>query len=226
MNSAKVVAITQPIVEGINNAEEFIAYAARVSNPANQMNTETAPKLLAYCIKNKHWSVFETATVTMEIDTTRDIGRQLLRHRSYCFQEVSQRYTDPTKIFDVVFREARLQDNKNRQNSISTDDEKLQEMWLTMQRTVAATAETAYEWAIENGIAKEVARCVLPEGMTGSRLYVQGTVRSWITYIALREKNGTQKEHRELALSAKAELTKYFPAITEALGGLEASWII
>lgn len=214
MNTAKIIAVTQPLIdiEGTDepmSGNDFIAYCARVSNPSNQNNTLTSRKLLEYLIKNHHWSPFEMVSVAMEINTTRDIGRQILRHRSFSFQEFSQRYADPTQL-GFVSREARLQDNKNRQNSIEVDNKELEERWEDIQREVRKTARTAYQWAIENGVAKEQARAVLPEGLTMSRLYMSGTLRSWLHYCQLRCANGTQKEHREVAMAACAELEKYF----------------
>ena len=181
------------------------------------MNTETAPKLLRYLAKHKHWSPFEMVSICMEIDTTRDIARQILRHRSFSFQEFSQRYADPTKDLGFVTREARLQDTKNRQNSIDTDDEALQEEWDDYQSALLDEARIAYTWAIQNGIAKEQARAVLPEGLTQSRMYMNGTLRSWIHYCELRMENGTQKEHREIATMAWNEITKIFPSLTDVL---------
>jgi thymidylate synthase (FAD) len=215
MNTAKIVAITNPLIEGVESADKFIAYAARVSNPSNQMNTETSEKLLRYCIKNKHFSIFEMVNVVMEIDTTRDIARQILRHRSFSFQEFSQRYADPTKDLGFVNREARLQDTKNRQNSIETDNSELKNNWDHLQEDIIVMTRYAYEWAIENGIAKEQARAVLPEGLTRSRMYMNGTLRSWIHYCELRMENGTQKEHRKVAESAWNELTFLFKFLTE-----------
>lgn len=215
MNDAKIVAITKPMIEGIETAEDFIAYAARVSNPSNQFNTLTAPKLFKYCLKHKHFSIFEQVSITMEINTTRDISHQIVRHRSFSFQEFSQRYADPTKDMGFVTREARLQDAKNRQNSIETDDEKLANDWLDKQAANMGVAQNAYEWAIRNGIAKEQARAVLPEGLTKTRLYMSGTLRSWIHYIDVRAEEGTQKEHREIALTAQNEILKHFPSLNE-----------
>jgi len=215
MNTAKIVAITNPLIEGVGSADQFIAYAARVSNPSNQMNTETSEKLLRYCIRNKHFSIFEMVNVVMEIDTTRDIARQILRHRSFSFQEFSQRYADPTKDLGFVTRETRLQDMKNRQNSIETDNSELKNNWDHLQEDIIVMTRYAYEWAIENGIAKEQARAVLPEGLTRSRMYMNGTLRSWIHYCELRMENGTQKEHREVAESAWNELTFLFKFLTE-----------
>lgn len=210
MNDAKIIAITNPLIEGVTTAEELIAYAARVSNPSNQMNTETSEKLLRYCIKHSHFSVFEMVNVVMEINTTRDIARQVLRHRSFSFQEFSQRYADPTKDLGFVTREARLQDTKNRQNSVEVDDEYLSRKWNEHQQYVIAAANESYLWAIQCGIAKEQARAVLPEGLTCSRMYMNGTLRSWIHFCELRMGNGTQKEHREVATSAWDELAVYF----------------
>jgi len=210
LNSAKIVAITNPLVDGVKSADEFIAFAARVSNPTNQMNSETAEKLLRYCIRNQHWSIFEMVNIVMEINTTRDIARQILRHRSFSFQEFSQRYADPTQDLGFVTREARLQDTKNRQNSVMTHDSALLTEWDNRQNFLISIVKDQYQWAIENGIAKEQARAVLPEGLTISRMYMNGTLRSWIHYCELRMANGTQKEHREVAESAWEELAKYF----------------
>lgn len=215
MNSAKIVAITQPLIDGLKSADEFIAYAARVSNPSNQMNTETSERLLKYCIRNSHWSVFEMVNVVMEIETTRDIARQILRHRSFSFQEFSQRYADPIKDLGFVTREARLQDTKNRQNSIEVNDQFLQDDFESRQRFLTEYAKETYNWAIESGIAKEQARAVLPEGLTVSRMYMNGTLRSWIHYCELRMGNGTQKEHREVAQSCWNNLAVYFKFLTE-----------
>jgi thymidylate synthase (FAD) len=208
--SVKAVAITQPLIEGVNTAEEFIAYAARVSNPSNQMNTETASKLLSYCVRNNHWSVFEQSSVTLEIKTTRDIARQILRHKSFYFQEFSQRYAEVT---DTTTKEPRYQDTKNRQNSIEGVSEEDKLIWEELQDEVLKVATNAYSKALKRGIAKEVARSFLPEGLTMSTLYVTGTVRSWIHYCQLRSGNGTQKEHREIAVMAAHELMKHFPSI-------------
>lgn len=215
MNTAKIVAVTNPLVEGVDSADQFIAYAARVSNPSNQMNNETSEKLLKYCIRNSHWSVFEMVNVVMEIETTRDIARQILRHRSFSFQEFSQRYADPTKDLGFVTREARLQDTKNRQNSVEVEDQELQDWWHFHQRHVWDTAEFVYSEAIKAGIAKEQARAVLPEGLTVSRMYMNGTLRSWIHFCELRMGNGTQKEHREVAKSAWDQLCILFKFLTE-----------
>ncbi len=205
-----------------NDIQELIAYTARVSNPSNQDNTETSEKLLRYLIREKHWSPFEMVSACLEITTTRDIARQLLRHRSFSFQEFSQRYADPTQDLNFVIRQARLQDTKNRQNSIELADMMdsdqrvdLEFNWLQKQAEVVNEARKSYEWAIENGIAKEQARAVLPEGIMESRLYVNGTIRSWIHYIGLRSGHGTQKEHIELARSCAESLEPIFPMIKE-----------
>ena len=195
------------------NLQDLVAYCARVSNPSNQANSETSEKLIKYLIKHKHWSPLEMVSACIEVETTRDIARQLLRHRSFSFQEFSQRYADPTKELDFVVREARLQDNKNRQNSIKTEDEELQTRWALMQKRVIDEAKYVYKWAIDNGIAKEQARAVLPEGNTVSRLYVNGTLRSWIHYIDLRDGNGTQEEHAEIARACAEVIAKVFPII-------------
>jgi len=202
--------------EGLYDAQELIAFCARVSNPSNQFNTETADKLIRYLIKHKHWSPLEMVSACLEIETTRDIARQILRHRSFSFQEFSQRYADPTKDLNFVLREARLQDNKNRQNSYEMDlqnDEQRQiaYQWQQMQTRVMVEAQNAYEWAISKGIAKEQARAVLPEGLTVSRLYMNGTLRSWVHFIELRSGNGTQKEHREIARECAKVVTEVFP---------------
>jgi thymidylate synthase (FAD) len=197
--------------EGIYDAQELIAFCARVSNPSNQFNTETSEKLIKYLIKHQHWSPLEMVSACLEITTTRDIARQILRHRSFSFQEFSQRYADPTKDLDFVTREARLQDDKNRQNSVKVDDNLLQNEWYRAQQRVIYAAKREYEWAIANGIAKEQARAVLPEGLTVSRLYMNGTLRSWIHYIELRSSNGTQLEHQEIARACAQAITDIFP---------------
>lgn len=218
MNTAKIVAITQPLVGENIKVGDFIAYAARVSNPSNQLNTETSERLLKYLVRNSHWSPLEMASVTMEITTTRDIARQILRHRSFAFQEFSQRYADPTKDLGfVINREARLQDNKNRQNSIESDNLELTMDFAQAQQTMVNLALRKYEWAIEQGIAKEQARVFLPEGLTVSRMYIAGTLRSWIHYCELRMGNGTQKEHKLVAESAWKELLTYFQWLTEVV---------
>lgn len=197
--------------EGIDNAQELVAFCARVSNPSNQLNTETSEKLIKYLIKNAHWSPLEMVSACLEIETTRDIARQILRHRSFSFQEFSQRYANPVKDLEFVTREARLQDLKNRQNSIENDDEEISNMWVEKQEHLINEARETYNWAIENGIAKEQARAVLPEGNTVSRMYMNGTLRSWIHYIELRSGNGTQKEHMEIAVACAEVITKIFP---------------
>ncbi len=197
--------------EGIDNAQELVAFCARVSNPSNQLNTETSEKLIKYLIKNAHWSPLEMVSACLEIETTRDIARQILRHRSFSFQEFSQRYANPVKDLEFVTREARLQDLKNRQNSIENDNEEISNMWIEKQEHLINEAREAYNWAIENGIAKEQARAVLPEGNTVSRMYMNGTLRSWIHYIELRSGNGTQKEHMEIAVACAEVITKIFP---------------
>jgi thymidylate synthase (FAD) len=200
---------------GITDAQELIAYCARVSNPANQLNTETSEKLIRYLIKHSHWSPLEMVSACIEITTTRDIARQILRHRSFSFQEFSQRYADPTKDLSFVLREARLQDPKNRQNSIDAVEHETQMVWLDKQQTVIDAATNAYDWAIANGIAKEQARAVLPEGNTVSRLYMNGTLRSWIHFIELRSANGTQKEHQEVARACAQVIAEIFPMATD-----------
>jgi thymidylate synthase (FAD) len=217
----KLVSYSQPSEEFQNalqhtfDAQDLVAYCARVSNPANQSNTETSERLIRYLVKNKHWSPLEMVSVCLEIETTRDIARQLLRHRSFSFQEFSQRYADPTQDLDFVCREARLQDTKNRQNSIATEDNLLQIEWERAQKRIIYAAKREYDWAIANGIAKEQARAVLPEGLTVSRLYVNGTLRSWVHYIELRSGNGTQKEHIEIAKACADVISKAFPMITD-----------
>ena len=202
-------------MHGLDNIQDLIAYCARVSNPSNQNNSKTSKKLLKYLMKHKHWSPFEMASACIEVTTTRDIARQLLRHRSFSFQEFSQRYADPTEDLEFVHREARLQDPKNRQNSIEVDDDYLHKAWWLKQDMIIHEAKMAYKWAIENGIAKEQARAVLPEGCTVSKLYVNGTIRSWIHYIDLRSENGTQKEHIELAREIGYAISRIFPVIEE-----------
>lgn len=200
--------------QGLDNIQDLIAFAARVSNPANQANTKTTPKLLDYLIKHKHWSPFEMASACIEIETTRDIARQLLRHRSFSFQEFSQRYADIRDLNDdFVIREARLQDPKNRQNSIQNEDPALEDEWANKQLAIIEMVKMTYDWAIENGIAKEQARAILPEGNTVSRLYVNGTIRSWIHYIELRSANGTQQEHMDLALAVADAIAKIYPTV-------------
>jgi len=195
------------------NVEDLIAFCARVSNPSNQMNMETSERLIKYLIKHKHWSPLEMVSATLEIETTRDIARQILRHRSFSFQEFSQRYADPTNDLEFVIREARLQDEKNRQNSIVIDDPSLQYEWDRKQMKLIEHAKEVYQWATERGIAKEQARVVLPEGLTVSRLYMAGTLRSWVHYIELRTANGTQKEHIEVATECAKIIAHIFPLI-------------
>ena len=201
--------------EGLGDVQELIGFCARVSNPSNQFNTDTSEKLIRYLVKHKHWSPLEMVSACLEIETTRDIARQILRHRSFSFQEFSQRYADPTKDLDFVLREARLQDTKNRQNSIETNNPALQAFWETQQNRVIEAAKGAYEWAIQNGIAKEQARAVLPEGLTVSRLYMNGTLRSWIHFIELRSANGTQKEHQLVARECAKVISEIFPMASE-----------
>lgn len=203
------------------DSQELIAYCARVSNPSNQDNTETSERLLRYLIREKHWSPFEMVSACLEVTTTRDIARQLLRHRSFSFQEFSQRYADPTKDLNFHLKDTRLQDTKNRQNSIDTDDATLQFEWLQQQAEVVNVAKKVYGWAIEKGIAKEQARAVLPEGIMDSRLYVNGTIRSWIHYVDLRSGNGTQKEHIEVAQKCALALKPIFPMIMEFCHGAD-----
>jgi thymidylate synthase (FAD) len=206
------------------NLLDQVAYAARVSNPANQNNTDTSEKLVRYLMKHQHWSPLEMVSVCLEIDTTRDIARQILRHRSFSFQEFSQRYADPTNDLGFVTRDARLQDTKNRQNSIEISEEDiytsdhaaiLVNNWEERQQRAISFAQQTYKWAIDNGIAKEQARAVLPEGLTTSRLYMNGTLRSWVHYIQLRSANGTQKEHREIAIACAEAIKPIFPMIEE-----------
>jgi thymidylate synthase (FAD) len=224
MNNARIIAVTQPTINQIHpfeapmTVDEFVAYVARVSNPSNQNNKETAPKLLRYLAKHKHWSPFEMVSICMEIETTRDIARQILRHRSFSFQEFSQRYADPTQDLGFATREARLQDTKNRQNSIEiTKGTPLTERWEEVQQKVIDAAQEAYTWASHNNIAKEQARAVLPEGLTISRMYMNGTLRSWIHYCQLRMGVETQKEHREVAIDAWYQITERFPSLKDTL---------
>ena len=227
MNSVKLIGVTQPNInmngddvrEDLGKmtpmtAEQLIAYCARVSNPANQDNPDSE-RLLRYLVKNKHWSPFEMVHVIMEIQTTRDIGRQILRHRSFSFQEFSQRYAAVAEMSEP--REARLQDQKNRQNSIETDDHDLSIDWDGIQFNLMKEAQKAYDWAIKNGIAKEQARVVLPEGLTMSRMYMSGSLRSWIHYCELRMGNGTQKEHRIIAKKCWEIITQQFPSLKNVL---------
>lgn len=223
--TVKLVSYSQPTAEfanqGITDAQELIAFCARVSNPSNQYNTETSEKLIRYLIKHAHWSPLEMVSACVEITTTRDIARQILRHRSFSFQEFSQRYADPTKDMNFVYREARLQDAKNRQNSVELDltdpaQRELNNMWIEKQQQLIALAKETYTWAVTNGIAKEQARSVLPEGNTESRVYMNGTLRSWIHFIELRAGNGTQKEHQLVALGCAQAIAAIFP-MTDSL---------
>ena len=217
----RLLSYSQPTQEfadiGVQDAQELIAYCARVSNPSNQLNTETSDKLIRYLVKHQHWSPLEMVSACIEITTTRDIARQILRHRSFSFQEFSQRYADPTKDLSFVLRDARKQDTKNRQNSIDLDiqnndaDRFLAYQWERMQEKVIEQSRVAYEWAIEKGIAKEQARAVLPEGLIESRIYMNGTLRSWIHFIELRSANGTQKEHQEVAIACAKVIAEIFP---------------
>jgi thymidylate synthase (FAD) len=221
--NVKLISFSAPSPEmpvEIKNAQDLIAFCARVSNPSNQLNTDTSEKLIRYLVNHKHWSPLEMVSACLEIETTRDIARQILRHRSFSFQEFSQRYADPTKDLDFVLREARLQDKTNRQNSVellglTLTEQNLIEQWRWKQQEVISAAQHAYEWAINNGIAKEQARVVLPEGNTVSRLYVNGTIRSWIHFIELRSANGTQKEHRLVAVECAKVIAKVFPMANE-----------
>lgn len=216
----RLVSSSAPTAEfadaGISDVQELIAFCARVSNPANQLNTETSERLINYLVKHAHWSPLEMVSACVEITTTRDIARQILRHRSFAFQEFSQRYADPTTDLDLEIREARLQDTKNRQNSVELDltdpdQRELNNMWVEKQQAVIKVAQEAYTWAVRNGIAKEQARAVLPEGNTVSRLYMNGTLRSWIHFIELRSANGTQKEHQLVALACARVISEIFP---------------
>jgi len=210
MSHVKLISTSSP------NLMYEIAYMARVSNPSNQQNTETNEKLIKYLIKHKHWSPFEMASIAIEINTTRDIAHQIVRHRSFAFQEFSQRYAKPEEQgYPYVLRQARLQDDKNRQNSVETNDELLSHHWVQQQKRVIESASTAYQWAIDNGIAKEQARAVLPEGLTKTRLYMQGTVRSWIHYIDVRTTPGTQKEHMTIAQECAYVIEPFFPMIQD-----------
>ena len=210
----KVIGVTQPVVDFIPDSEGIISYAARVSAPQNQSNFDTAAKLLKYCVDHQHYSVFETCNITMEIEAPRDIARQILRHRSFSFQEFSQRYAEST---DFITRECRLQDEKNRQNSIKSEFEDLNAWWEDEQTYILGEIKELYEKALKQGIAKEVARCILPEGLTMSKMYMNGTVRSWLHYIQLREENGTQLEHTDVAKKAKVEVLKFFPFLESVL---------
>jgi thymidylate synthase (FAD) len=224
MSEVNLIGITEPNMDytGCMTANELVAWAARVSNPSNQNNTATAPKLVQYLIKNQHWSPLEMVHVSMEIKTTRDIARQILRHRSFAFQEYSQRYADPTKDLGFITREARLQDAKNRQNSVEVDDEELNNNWMSVQDDVQNTAILAYNWAIKNGIAKEQARAVLPEGMTESTIIMAGSLRSWVHYCQLRMDKATQKEHRIVAEQCWNIISEEFPDVKAAIDSMAA----
>jgi thymidylate synthase (FAD) len=219
--NVRLVSYSQPTGEfrdmGIADAQELIAYCARVSNPSNQLNTESSEKLIRYLVKHQHWSPLEMVSACCEITTTRDIARQILRHRSFSFQEFSQRYADPTKDLSFVLREARLQDLKNRQNSISTDDTELQAWWDAKQKWIIEHSRLVYQEAIDKGIAKEQARAVLPEGLTESRLYMNGTLRSWVHFIELRSGHGTQQEHMEVARACAEVIANVFPMASDLI---------
>ena len=219
MSSVKLVSISKPVIEECSTAEELVAFCARVSNPNNQANHDTSAKLLKYLVNNSHWSPFEMVSLTLEINTTRDIGRQILRHRSFSFQEFSQRYASVDLLGDELFefREARIQDPKNRQKSIETDDEHIKSVFRASQERVKAVAQYEYEKALACGVAKEQARCFLPEGMTKTRMYMAGTLRSWIHYCDLRMGNGTQKEHQEVAIKAWDIVKNEVVSLTELL---------
>ena len=213
----QLVSYSKPVLEGLETPTDLVAYCARVSNPSNQLNSETAEKLIKYLVKHQHWSPLEMATMCLEIETTRDIARQILRHRSFSFQEFSQRYADPTKDLEFVTREARLQDPTNRQNSISGVDVMVQYEWDVRQRELLDHVKRVYKWAIDNNLAKEQARAVLPEGLTMSRMYMSGTLRSWIHYIQLRSDNGTQKEHMIIAKECAKVIAEVFPLSTQLI---------
>ena len=217
--NVRLLSYSQPTDEfrnmGLQDAQELIAYCARVSNPANQLNTETSEKLIRYLIRHQHWSPLEMVSVCIEITTTRDIARQILRHRSFSFQEFSQRYADPTQDLGFVLRDARLQDTANRQNSIVVDDPELETWWHDQQQLLIEQVKYIYATAINRGIAKEQARAVLPEGLTESRLYMNGTLRSWIHFIELRSANGTQREHQDVAVACAKVIADIFPMATE-----------
>ena len=212
----KLISYSKPVLEGLDTPTDLVAFCARVSNPSNQINSETSEKLIKYLVKHQHWSPLEMANMCLEIETTRDIARQILRHRSFSFQEFSQRYADPTKDLEFVTREARLQDPKNRQNSISEGvDVMMQYEWHKRQEDLIEQVKIQYNWAIANGIAKEQARALLPEGLIMSRMYMSGSLRSWIHYIQLRSGNGTQKEHMEIAKECAKVIAEVFPLSTQ-----------
>lgn len=213
----RLISYTAPVIPGLNNSEDLIAFCARVSNEPNQMNTKTSGKLVQYLIRNKHWSPLEMVDITFEIKTTRDISRQILRHKSFSFQEFSQRYAEPVMVSE--YRECRMQDFENRQNSISNASREFVEWWNKAQEDVMDLTDHLYKAAIEAGIAKEVARAILPEGLTVTTLYMKGSLRSWIHYLQLRKANGTQKEHQEIALLIMEEIQKLYPSVWEVLRG-------
>ena len=217
--NVRLISYSQPTAEtsewGLTDVQELVAFCARVSNPANQLNSDTSERLIRYLIKHQHWSPLEMVSACLEITTTRDIARQILRHRSFSFQEFSQRYADPTQDLNFVTREARLQDTTNRQNSVSVHDTALQNDWFRAQQRVIYAARREYEWAIANGIAKEQARAVLPEGLIESRLYMNGTLRSWIHFIELRSANGTQREHQLVAQACAQVIATIFPMASD-----------
>ena len=219
----KLVSYSQPTEEfkqeGLQDVQDLVAFCARVSNPSNQFNTETSDRLIKYLINHRHWSPLEMVSACIEITTTRDIARQILRHRSFSFQEFSQRYADPTQDLNFITRQARLQDNTNRQNSIEVNDPILEKNWQDYQKRIIKISKEAYNWAIENGIAREQARAVLPEGLMESRLYMNGTLRSWIHYIELRSANGTQQEHVEVARACAAVIAGIFPLARDLPSG-------
>ena len=223
--NVQLISYSQPTAEtsewGLTDVQELVAFCARVSNPANQLNTETSERLIRYLIRHQHWSPLEMVSACLEITTTRDIARQILRHRSFSFQEFSQRYADPTQDLNFVTREARLQDTTNRQNSVAVDDPLLQNEWYRAQQRVIYAARREYEWAIKNGIAKEQARAVLPEGLTESRLYMNGTLRSWIHFIELRSSNGTQREHQLVAQACAEVIAKIFPMASDLVANAQ-----
>ena len=215
----KLISYSKPsrelVNDGLYDVQELIAFCARVSNPSNQFNTETSEKLIKYLVKHQHWSPLEMVSACLEVTTTRDIARQILRHRSFSFQEFSQRYADPTKDLDFVLREARLQDTKNRQNSIETSDAELQAWWNAKQQFIINYVRETYAEALDKGMAKEQARAILPEGLTASRMYMNGTLRSWIHFIQVRSGNGTQKEHMEVAREVAKVIAEIFPLVQE-----------
>ena len=215
VQNVHLVSHSKPVSGFVEDTTELVAFCARVSNPSNQMNKETSEKLIHYLIKNQHWSPLEMVSMCLEITTTRDIARQILRHRSFSFQEFSQRYANPVQELQFVIREARLQDDKNRQNSIEIKDKELQDWWRQQQESIIENIKSIYNQSIERGIAKEQARAILPEGLTLSKLYMNGTLRSWIHYIQLRSANGTQKEHMMIARECAKVISEVFPLAKE-----------